>query len=183
MPTDMLTMRRIYNSGALHRDDEEPQAPTERGAQPQAARSIDGQTWSDLLIPTWLRYRAVSVDIEVPQTSYPAGTEVPFVVTMQNALPVPITLPTDSPRPWTWYVDGVPEASHVDSVPSEDGSLRFDRGERKQFRRRWDRMFRVSDDEWEPASAGEYTISAGLSVANAGERGLYSETTVSISER
>ena len=176
-------MRRIYDSGALHRDDEEPQAPTEREARPQAARSIDGGAWSDLLVPTWLRYRAVSVDIEVPGATYPAGTEVPFVVTMKNALPVPITLPTDSPRPWTWYVDGVPEASHVDSMPSEGGSLRFDRGERKRFRRRWDRMFRVSDDEWEPAPAGEYTIGAGLSVADAAERGLYSETTVSIGER
>ncbi|KAA9406215.1 hypothetical protein Har1131_05120 [Haloarcula sp. CBA1131] len=176
-------MRRIYDSGALHRDDDEPQAPTERGARPQAARSIDGGAWSDRLVPTWLRYRAVSVDIEVPQRSYPAGTEVPFVVTMQNALPVPITLPTDSPRPWAWYVDGVPEASHVDSVPSEDGSLQFDRGERKRFRRQWDRMFRVSDDEWEPAPAGEYTIGAGLSVTDAAERGLYSETTVSISDQ
>ena len=176
-------MRRIYDSGALHRDDDEPQAPSEHGAQPQAVRSIDGEVWSDRLLPTWLRYRAVSVDIEVPQRSYPAGTEVPFVVTMQNALPVPITLPTDSPRPWTWYVDGVPEASHVDSVPSEDGSLQFDRGERKQFRRQWDRMFRVSDNEWEPAPAGEYTIGAGLSVADAAERGLYSETTVSVSDQ
>ncbi|NLV05516.1 hypothetical protein GOC83_05115 [Haloarcula rubripromontorii] len=176
-------MRRIYDSGALHRDDEEPQAPTERGGRPQAARSINGRAWSDLLLPTWLRYRAVAVDIEVPQMSYPAETKVPFVVTIRNELPVPITLPTDSPRPWTWYVDGVPEASHVDSVPGEAGSLRFDRGERKQFRRQWDRMFRVSDDEWEPAPAGEYTLSAKLSIANAGERGLYSETTVRISEQ
>ncbi|WP_336336778.1 hypothetical protein [Haloarcula brevis] len=173
-------MRRIYDSGALHRDDAEPQAPTEREAQPRATRSIDGRAWSDRLVPTWLRYRAVSVDVEAPRT---AGAEVPFVVTMKNALPVPITLPTDSPRPWTWYVDGVPEASHVDSVPDEAGSLRFDRGERKRFRRRWDRLFRVSDDEWEPAPAGEYTIGAGLSVADAAERGLYSETTVRIGER
>lgn len=176
-------MRRIYDSGAIHRDDAEPQAPNERDETPQAARSIDGAAWSDLLVPRWLRYRAVSVDIEVPRTEYPAGTEVPFVVTMKNALPVPVTVPTESPRLWTWYVDGVPEASHVDSVPSEASSLRFDRGERKQFRRRWDRMFRVSDDEWEPASAGEYTIGAGLSVADAAERGLYSETTVTIRDR
>ncbi|MDQ2073272.1 hypothetical protein RBH20_12080 [Haloarcula sp. H-GB4] len=104
-------------------------------------------------------------------------------MTMQNTLSVPIPLPTNSPRPWTWYVTGVPKASLIDNVPSEDGSLRFDRGERKRLRRRWDRMFRVSDDEWEPASTGEYTIGAGLSVADAAERGLYSETTVSISER
>lgn len=176
-------MRRIYDSGALHRDDEEPQAPTERGARPQAARSIDGGAWSDMLVPTRLRYRAVWVDIEVPQTEFSAGAEVPFIVTIKNALPVPITLPTDSPRPWTWHVDGIPEASHVDSVPGEEGSLRFDRGERKRFRRRWDQMFRVSDDEWEPAPAGEYTISAGLSVADAVERGLYSETIVRISDQ
>ncbi|MFB6224330.1 MAG: hypothetical protein ABEH86_11740 [Haloarcula sp.] len=174
-------MRRIYDSGALHRDDDEPQAPNERAdGSPQAARSIDAGAWSDVLVPTWLRYWAVSVDIEVPQAEYQAGTEVPFVVTMKNALPIPITLPTNSPRLWTWYVDGVPEASHVDSVPSEDNGIRFDRGERKRFRRRWDRMFRINDDEWEPAPAGEYTIGAGLSVADAAERGLYSETTISL---
>jgi len=174
-------MRRIYGSG----DGPDGRPPSEGGRggdSPAAARSLDAAAWSDRLLPTWLRYRAVSVDIEVPAGTS-ARAEIPFVVTMKNALPVPVSIPTDSLRPWTWYVDGLPEASHVDSVPSEASAIQFDRGERKRFRRRWDGLFRVGDDEWERAPAGEYTIGAGLSVPDAAERGLYSEATVSLAER
>jgi hypothetical protein len=175
-------MRRIYGSGALRRDDGEPHAPTERDDQPQAARSINGRAWSDRLLPTWLRFRAVSVDIEAPDSPVPAGETVPFVVTLRNILPVPVSVSTNSPRPWTWYVDDIPEASHVDSVPSEASSLRFDRGERKRFRRQWDGMFRVSDDLWERAPSGEYTVGVRLSVGDPVSRGLYSESMVRIGE-
>ncbi|WP_424000507.1 hypothetical protein ACOZ4I_13855 [Haloarcula salina] len=174
-------MRRIYGPGD-DRGDGTPNEPGRDGESPSAARSVDAAAWSDRLLPTWLRYRAVSVDVAVPDGAS-TRTEIPFVVTMKNALPVPVTIPTDSLRPWTWYVDGLPEASHVDSVPSEASAIRFDRGERKRFRRRWDGLFRVSEDEWEPAAAGEYTIGAGLSVPDAAERGLYSEATVSLVER
>jgi hypothetical protein len=166
-------MRRFYAAGG-----DDPQ-PDNRETSPQAARSLDAAAWSDRLLPTWLCYRAVSVDIEVPG-HVPTGSDVPIVVTMHNALPVPVTVPTDSLRPWTWYVDGVPEASHVDTVPSEPAALSFDRGERKRFRRRWNRLFRVSDDRWESAPAGEYTVGAGLSVADADDHGLYTETTVTL---
>lgn len=151
----------------------------DRGPGPQAARSLDSATWSDRLLPTRLRYWAVSVAIDVPN-HVPEGADIPIVVTMHNSLPVPITVPTDSLRPWTWYVDGIPEASHIDSVPDEPAAISFDRGEQKRFRRRWDRLFRVSGNRWEPAPPGEYTIGAGLSVANANEHGLYAETTVSL---
>jgi hypothetical protein len=165
-------MRRFYAVG----DDPEADDPE---TSPQAARSIDAAAWSDRLLPTRLRYRAVSIDIEVPER-VPTGSDVPIVVTMHNALPIPVTVPTDSLRPWTWYVDGVPEASHVDTVPSEPAALSFDRGEQKRFRRRWDRSFRVSDDRWESAPAGQYTIGAGLSVADATDYGLYTEATVTL---
>lgn len=89
-------------------------------------------------------------------------------------------MPTGSLRPWTWHVDETPEASHVDSVRDEPAAISFGRGEQKQFRRRWDRCFRVSDDRWDPASPGKYTISTGLSVPNANEHGLYAETTVTL---
>ncbi|MBV0903612.1 hypothetical protein [Haloarcula salina] len=174
-------MRRSYGSG----DDPDARPPSEGGHggdSPEAARSLDAAAWSDRLLPRWLRYRAVSVAIEVPNEAS-TRAEIHFVVTMKNALPVPVTIPTDSLRPWTWYVDGLPEASHVDSVPNEASAIRFDRGERKRFRRRWDGLFRVSEDEWERAPAGEYAIGAGLSVPDAAERGLYSEATVSLAER
>lgn len=172
-------MRRRYGSEG----NPDGGSPSGRGGDsPAAARSLDAAAWSDRLLPTWLRYRAVSVAVEVPDGAS-ARAEIPFVVTMKNALPVPVTIPTESLRPWTWYVDGVPEASHVDSVPSEASTIRFDRGERKRFRRRWDRLFRVSDDEWERAPAGEYTIAAGLSVPDAAERGLYGEATVTLDEQ
>lgn len=173
-------MRRIYESGALHRDDEEPLVPTERDAKPEAMRSVDAAAWSHRLVPDWLRYRAISVDVEASRDVYPDDVPVSFRVTMTNAMPFPVTVPTRSPRLWTWYVDGLARASHVDDVPAEGSAIGFDRGETKRFRRRWDRLFRVSDDEWEPAPAGEYTIGAGLSVADAAARGVYSETAVTL---
>jgi hypothetical protein len=174
-------MRRIYESGALHRDDEEPFAPGEREERPQAMRSVDGTAWSRRLLPRWVCLRALSVDVAAPDRV--DGPAVPFVVTASNALPVPVTVETQSPRLWEWRVDGMARASHADTIPEEPEEPRavgFDRGETKRFRRRWDRTFRVSGAEWEPAPAGEYTIGAGLNVADAGENGLYGETTVLI---
>jgi len=77
---------------------------------------------------------------------------VPFVVTMRNLLPIPITVGVRSPVRWTWSVDGHVEASHVDrhDPPDRRAGFEFSRGERKQFRKRRDGMFQVSDVEWEP---------------------------------
>lgn len=170
-------MRRIYESGALRRDDEDPFAPDDR---PQAMRSVDGAAWSRRLLPRWLRVRAISVDVTTPDR-VEAGSHVPFVVTMSNTLPTPVALETRSPRLWEWYVDDLARASHVDDpAPDERGVIGFDRGERKRFRRQWDRMFRLSEREWERAPPGEYTIGVGLNVGNSEEQGLYSETTVRI---
>jgi hypothetical protein len=177
------TMRRIYDSGALRRDDEGTFTPNERDddPQPRAMRSVPSGTLSRLLVPHRLRYRAVSVEVSTPRERYDAGTRIPFAVTMRNRLPFPVTLPVDSPLPWSWDVDGVPEASHVRrGPPEEEHGFRFDRGERKRFVRRWSGSFRVADDEWEPATPGEYTIGAGLNVADAAERGLYDDVTVRI---
>ncbi len=173
-------MRRIYESGALRRDDEDPFAPDEREEQPQAMRSVDGAAWSRRLLPRWLRVRAISVDVTAPDR-VEAGRPVPFVVRMSNALPTPVTLETRSPRLWEWHVDGLARASHVDDpAPDERGVIGFDRGERKRFRRQWDRMFRLSEREWEPAPPGAYTLGVGLNVENSEKQGLYSETTVRI---
>lgn len=180
-------MRRIYESNAVHRDDEDSFSPGERrdhDYQPEAMRTVPSTFLSRLLIPYWLRYRSIAVDVSSPREEYTLEENVPFVVTMKNVMPFPITIPTRSPILWTWEVDGLVEASHVDirNPPDEERGFRFDRGERKQFAKRWQGMFRVSESEWEPASPGEYTIGAGLNVDGAVKKGLYGETTIRLVE-
>jgi hypothetical protein len=175
-------MGRISESDALERDDGQSSTSRERDTEPQAFNYIDATAWSRRLVPHHLRHRAVSVDVSTPATEYTPGQSVPFVVTMRNLLPIPITVAVRSPVRWTWSVDGHVEASHVDrhDPPDRRAGFAFSRGERKQFRRRWDGMFQVSDVEWELADPGEYTIGAGLNVDDAPGRGLYDETTVRI---
>lgn len=176
-------MRRIYESGALRRDDEDPYRPGERDerAEPQAMRTVPGGLASRLLVPRWLRFRALSVEVSTPRTEYDPGSPVPFAVEIENALPFPITVPTVSPVLWNWDVDGLTEASHVyREPPDEQRGFRFDRGERKRFTRRWPQAFRVSDSEWEPAEPGEYTIGAGLNVDDPDRSDLRDETTVRV---
>jgi hypothetical protein len=176
-------MRRIYQSDAVHRDDDEPLAPNEREESgPQSFRSIDTRGLTRWIVPARLRHWSVSIDVSTPRSEFPAGATVPFAVTMKNAMPFPVTIATRSRLLWQWDVDGVPEASRVDlrDVPEGEAAFEFDRGERKQFRRRWNGMFRLSGGEWEPATPGEYTIGAGINVADAAEKGLYDEATVRI---
>jgi hypothetical protein len=177
-------MRRIYESDALHRDDDEPGAPRERQREerPQAFRSVPTGSLSRWLVPDRVRYWGLSLDIATPRTEFRVGEHVPFQVTMKNSLPFPVTIATRSPLLWTWHVDDHREASKLpaDGPPEEERGFRFERGERKQFRKRWDGMFKVADAEWERAVPGEYTIGAGLNVDGAAEKGLYSETTVTL---
>jgi len=176
-------MRRIYDSGALDRDDEDPFRPGTRDDDrtPQAARSLPMKTLSDALAPTWLRHRAISVSVTSPAEAYAVGDPVPFTVEMKNALPVPISVPTRSPRLWSWAVDGYPEGSHVPETPSRDtGVLEFDRGEWKAFGRTWHGLFQVEGAEWVAPDPGEYTISAAINVEAPVESGVHDETTVEI---
>jgi len=176
-------MRRIYGSSAIHRDDDEPLVPNESERErPQAFRSINVGALSRRIVPTRLRHWSISVDVSTPRSEYPAGSTVPFAVTMKNAMPFPITVATRSRLLWQWDVDGLPEASRVEvrDVPEGEAGFEFDRGERKRFRRRWNGMFRLSDTEWELAEPGKYTIGAGVNVDDAPRKGLYDETTVRI---
>lgn len=176
-------MRRIYESGALRRDDSDPFRPNETDERraPRATRTVPVAALSRALTPQWLRRRAISLDVSSPQSVYPAGTSIPFTVTMRNALPVPVAIPTRSPLPWSWRVDGVREASHVaEELPAERHELRFDRGERKVFRRAWSQSFRVSETEWEPAPPGEYTIGAAILGARPIGDAIRDRTTVRI---
>lgn len=177
-------MRRIYESSALHRDDEESHAPRQRDdeAKPQALRSVPSGLLSRLFLPHSLRYRATNVSIETPEGPFTAGQPIPFTVTIKNALPVPVTLPIESPIPWTWSIDGHQSASRVGDAgaPAERRGFRLDRGERKQFTRRWSGSFKVGAREWEPATPGEHTIAVGLNVTDPEGSGVYAETTVRI---
>lgn len=178
------SMRRLYESSAVSRDDEDPFVPgsRDRETEPQAMQSVPGNKLSRLLVPNWVRHRAISLDVSTPKGSYEAGEPVPFVVEMKNSFPIPIEIPTLSPVLWEWAIDGHPNASRVAPAdPGDDGrGFRFDRGERKRFVKEWDQMFRVSNSEWEPARAGEHTISASLNVEDAEQKGVYGETTVRI---
>lgn len=177
-------MRRIYESDALGRNDDDQFSPNERDAADrlQSMRSVSGTTLSRRLVPHWLRHRAISVEVSTPRIEYSPGEAVPFRVTMGNSMPFPITFRTISPLLWTWHVDGVAEASHVPlrDPPDESGEFRFGRGERKRFTKRWEQMFRVSEGEWKPAGPGEYTIGAWLNVEDPAEKELYGETTVRV---
>lgn len=175
-------MRRIYESDAIHRDDDDPTAPPASSGpdQPQSFRWIDSAAWSRRLVPNALRNWAVSIRIVTPREVYTAGESVPFEVRMKNVLPIPVTIETRSPLLWTWHVDGARAGSRLDSpdpVGDEPG-FHFDRGERKRFRKRWDGMFQISENEWVPAAPGEYTIGAGVNVDDAPGKGLYDELTI-----
>lgn len=176
-------MRRIYESGALARDEHDAFAPGARedDATPQAMRSVPGRRLSRLLVPQGVVRRALSVTVETPEREFERGQPVPVRVTLSNPLPVPVTVSTRSPRLWTWAVDGVDRASHVDRAgTAEAGSFVFDRGERKRFTRRWHQSFRVSQHQWEPVGVGEYEISAALNVPDPESVGLAATTTVRV---
>lgn len=177
-------MRRIYESDALERDDEQPFTPGEReeSPSPQAMRSVPSGFLSKLFLPMRVRDWGISVTIETRDARYATGTSVPFRVTMKNSLPVPVTIPVRSPVLWTWAVNGDRNASRL---PSEEPSdeprgFHFDRGERKRFHREWNGMFRVSRSEWEPAPPGKYTLSVRCNVDEARERDLADRTTITL---
>ena len=181
-------MRRIYESDALRRDDDDPHAPAERDDEGtiQALRSVPATALSDRLVPHALRRRFVSVDVETPRREFAVGESVPFVITFRNRVPFPVSIATASPLPWVWTVDGDVEGAAADvslrDPPDEPGRFAFDRGERKRFRRRWDGLFRVSDSEWIPAEPGKHVIGAAANVADADAKGLRAETTVRLVE-
>lgn len=178
-------MRRIYESDALERDDSEPLSPREqeRETKPQSFRSVSGSAWSDRLLPHSIRRWSVTVDVSAPDASIPQGEDIPFQVTLNNRLPIPVSIKTISPRLWTWAIDGHRSASHVslEEPPGNTSKLRLDRGERQEIRRTWSGMFRVSKREWEPAERGEHTIRVAVNIEDPAAAQLVDETTVRIS--
>jgi len=175
-------MRGIEESGAVERDDSDAFTPrTREEVKPQAMRSVPSGTLSRLLVPQWLCHRALEVSVATPERRYQSGEAIPVRVTLRNRFPIPVSVRTRTPRLWTWTVDGVTEGSRLpDTVPEEERVFTFDRGERKQFDRRWSQSFKVSEREWEPADPGEYTIGAHVDVDDPAGKGLAAKTTVHI---
>lgn len=171
-------MRRIYESEALRRDDEDPFVPNQ--GESRRSGHVNWGNVSHALLPATLRPWAVTVSVETDREVYELDEPVRFRVTFQNRLPVPVTLVTDSPRRWEWSLDGRPEASNVTSdPPTEPTRFEFARGERKRFHRRWDQRVRESEREWRAAERGEHTLSAGIDAVRGSDR-LRAETTFRI---
>ncbi|NGM69753.1 hypothetical protein G6M89_12160 [Natronolimnobius sp. AArcel1] len=177
-------MRRIYDSSALRRDDDDPFSPTsESKDRPSAMRSMNSLALSQRVVPERLRRYGVSVSIATPRTEYSPDESVPFLVTMRNTLPFPVALSTTSQVRWTWSIDGHDEAAQFDlEYAADPGQFEFNRGERKRFPKRWQQVFRVSETEWERAPPGTYTIGARINVDGAEAAGLAAETTIKITE-
>lgn len=173
-------MRRIYESGALEYDDEDPHAPKRTGDDDPGARTIDWDAASHALLPQWLRRWAVDVAVETDREVYGVDEPVNFEVRFVNRIPFPISIPTDSPVRWTWSIDGLDEASHVADHPERAALLRFGRRERKVFRRNWPQRFRLSASEWEEADRGEHTLAVQVNAPDAAGKGLVAETSFRI---
>lgn len=174
-------MRRIYDSDALSRDDDDPFTPTERDERSRSA--IDWEAASHAFLPTWVRTRAVSVSVETNARSYARSEDVHWRVTFRNRLPFPVRLVTETPELWRWSIDGIDHATTIDrAIPDRKSAITFSRSERKVFERRWTPRIRMSESLWEPLEPGEHTLSVALNVENAAERGLADETTFTIEE-
>ncbi|SEW01673.1 hypothetical protein [Natrinema salifodinae] len=183
-------MKRIYDSGAVERSDDDPFAPGTRtrgndvgdgGSDGRDRRAIDWAAFSHAFTPTALRYRAIDVSVSTDKSRYEPGEPVAITVEFRNRLPFPIRIRTDSPNRWTWAVDGLRQASRVPkAVPERPAAFDFGRSERKRFRRRWPQRIRVTDDEWVPVDPGRYTIEVGLARDDASDRGLVDSTEIEI---
>lgn len=163
-------MRRIYESEALSRDDDTPFVPGEAGEGRQY-RSVNWENASHALVPRWIRPLAIDVSIETNKERYAPDEPVGFRIEFRNRLPIPISLSTRSPVRWTWALDGIGEASHLQQpVPDEGSTFTFDRAERKRFSREWSQRFRMSNSEWEVADPGEHTVSVQVNTDRGVER-------------
>lgn len=173
-------MRRIYESEALRRDDEDPNQPNERDRSDEA-RTINWSAASHALLPTVLRHRGIRVGVETNKSVYAREEPVSFRVSFRNMLPLPVVLRVPTQVRWEWAVDGYGEATLFDEpVPEEPSVFRFDRGTTKAFERTWHQRFREEEREWSSAAPGEHTLSAYVAVDEPEAKGLYAETTFSI---
>lgn len=171
-------MRRVYDSEALRRDDDDPFSPVEDDTGSRG--HVNWDNLSHAFVPQALRSRAIVVDIETEKDSYEPGEDVHFGVTFYNRLPIPITIITATPKRWEWSVDGNPEGSERPVTHPEDRSpFQFGRSERKRFRRHWNQRIRIDEREWREAEPGEHTLSVEIGAVSGANR-LRAETTFRI---
>lgn len=183
-------MRRIYESDALHRDDDEPHSPSDLTAGREASMVTANQNrsiinWakaSHALMPRRLRDRAIEVTVETDRAVYGPEQPVGIRIRFRNRIPFPIAIPTPTRRRWDWAVDGKARAAseEYEPAPTDRSLLSFHRSETKVFKRIWHRRFRTAPDHWESASAGAHEISAFVAVENPAARGLQASTQIQL---
>ncbi|MDF9745434.1 hypothetical protein [Natrinema salsiterrestre] len=174
-------MKRIYDSTALERTDDDPFAPERSGGDDGGSRAIDWAAVSHAFAPRALRHRAIAVSVSTDERRYAHGEPVEITVEFRNRLPFPIRIRTDSPERWHWTVDGHRNASQVPRmVPDRPAAFSFGRNERKRFRRRWPQRIQVADDEWELVDPGSYVIDARVTRDDASDRGLAARSEIEI---
>jgi len=172
-------MRRVYESEALRRDDDDPFSPVEDG-EGAGRGHVDWANVSHALVPQFLRPRAIAVDVQTDKDSYERGEPIHFGVTFANRAPLPITLVTNTPKRWEWSIDGNPEGSELPTNhPDDRAAFQFGRSERKRFRREWSGRVRVDDREWREADRGEHTLRVEVDAVTGAEK-LCAETTFRI---
>ncbi|MGM0591674.1 MAG: hypothetical protein ACQETI_08635 [Halobacteriota archaeon] len=170
-------MRRIYESEALDADDEDPFKPNRAADRSRGRSHVDWANASHALMPTALRRRALSVEVETDRDVYTPDDPVHFRVVFRNRLPVPVTIRTATPVRWSWSLDGLERASRVErAVPETPGVFRFGRGERKVFTRRWIQRIRESEREWSPAASGDHAIRVWVNDDSTAAESLAAET-------
>lgn len=179
-------MRRIYESDAITRDDEQPFTPRERrdDYEPQSFRFINSSAWSDRFFPHRVRCWAVTVELSLPKQTFTQGETVPFRISIRNRLPIPVSIRTTSPVVWTWSVDGYDEASRVSNrdVPEEESKLRLNRGERLTFQRHWDGHIKISEREWVPAGPGAHELEVRINAIDGYDERLSARKTIHITQ-
>jgi hypothetical protein len=164
-------MRRIYESEAIQRDNDDPFVPGEDDESRSRSRSLNWDNASHAFMPNALRSRAIDVSVQTNAETYERDETVHFHVEFRNKYPVPVSLTTTTPVPWTWDIDGLEQASKVpDEMPDERGLFQFQRSERKTFSRRWTQRFQETKTEWSPAEPGEYRLTVRINAAHGGDR-------------
>lgn len=181
-------MKRIYESDALDRDDDDPFSPSASAVDSTGrgyglgGSMVDWGATSHALLPGVLRAWAIDVSVETDSPVYDRDRDVAIRVTMRNRLPFPIHLRTGGSLYWNWAVDGATAGSRLpaDGPDGDSRLLSFDRSERKRFVRTWPQRFRTDEAEWTAAEPGSYEVEAWINVAAPVERGLHASASFEI---
>lgn len=118
-------------------------------------------------VPQWLARRCIDVTVTTDRERYAVGDPVEITVSIENRLPVPVTVATPRPRLWGWSVDGDLEASDERVYTGDSpGTMSFRARERKVITQTWDGRFkRVGDPtRWVEPEQGSHEVRAFLAV-------------------